>query len=495
MKTIFYHTKARTVFSLILTLLYVLIIPGCKKFVEVSAPTTSNNGENVFLEDASAIGVLTGIYANMSNSNVNVTNGYLTNVFFTTGLAGDELDLFDPVNPAYSPYLNNSIRSSEASSWANIYKMIFVTNSALEGISQSESLNPLVKKQLLGEALFIRSLCYFYLVNIYGDVPLVLTTDYNISRFLGRAEIAKVYTQIIDDLIDAKSLLSPAYLENDLQTTTSQSQRIRPTKYAAIALLARIYLYTKNYSAAEESATELIEQSDIFSLSDLNDVFHMNNQEAIWQLQPVGSSSSNTANTKEGILLKLPEIAINSLYPVFLREALVEGFDDRDQRKSNWIGKVTYDGKTFYYPAKYKIGRENSPAAEYSTVLRLAEQYIIRAESRIQLGKINDGISDLNIIRERASDNSLSLSSKLPRLPNDLDKEEALIAVELERRHELFTEWGHRWFDLKRTGRADVVLKALKGSNWQVTDQLFPIPQSDIEKNQSLVGHQNPGYN
>jgi len=68
-------------------------------------------------------------------------------------------------------------------------------------------------------------------------------------------------------------------------------------------------------------------------------------------------------------------------------------------------------------------------------------------------------------------------------------------AIEEERLRELFTEWGHRWFDLKRTGRANDVLGLIKGINWQETDQLFPIPASEILNNPALADHQNPGYN
>jgi len=64
--------------------------------------------------------------------------------------------------------------------------------------------------------------------------------------------------------------------------------------------------------------------------------------------------------------------------------------------------------------------------------------------------------------------------------------------IEQERRIELLGEWGHRWFDLKRTGRADVVLSGLK-PNWNSEDVLLPIPESEILSNANLLP-QNPGY-
>jgi hypothetical protein len=67
-----------------------------------------------------------------------------------------------------------------------------------------------------------------------------------------------------------------------------------------------------------------------------------------------------------------------------------------------------------------------------------------------------------------------------------------LEALQTERRLELFAEWGHRWLDLKRTAKANLILSPIKGSNWQTTDQLYPIPEYDLLKNPKLS--QNPGY-
>jgi hypothetical protein len=106
---------------------------------------------------------------------------------------------------------------------------------------------------------------------------------------------------------------------------------------------------------------------------------------------------------------------------------------------------------------------------------------------------VAEGIEDLNIIRRRATDLNATPVDQLPQLSLSLSKEDALLAVENERRRELFTEWGHRWFDLKRTGRADAVLGGVK-PGWQSTDQLFPLPGNDVATNINLRGHQNPGY-
>lgn len=115
-------------------------------------------------------------------------------------------------------------------------------------------------------------------------------------------------------------------------------------------------------------------------------------------------------------------------------------------------------------------------------VLRLAEQYLIRAEARAQQNNLAGAAADLNAIRQRAG---------LEPLPDNLDKAAMLLAVEQERRIELFAEWGHRWFDLRRTGRSLAVLSPIK-PDLTATDLWYPIPLSAINTNPFLT--QNEGY-
>jgi hypothetical protein len=371
-----------------------------------------------------------------------------------------------------------------------MYKMVFIANSAIEKLPTGTLLTQPVKNQALGEAKFMRALCYFYLVNLYGGVPLALSTDYKATELLPRASVQEIYDQILLDVKDAQSLLSSTFVANDGISATDE--RTRPNHWAATALLARVYLYTQKWQEAEAESNKIIENTSLFTLVDINNVFIKNNREAIWQLQPVGLPEERTANTREGQLLKiLPE---NNTPLVTLSEHLAGFFDNGDMRRQHWISSVTTTGGLEYtYASKYKIGNESLETQEYSTVLRLAEQYLIRAESRINSGRVAEGIEDVNTIRNRATDVNADPADQLPQLSLSLSKEDALLAVENERRHELFTEWGHRWFDLKRTGRADAVLGVLK-PGWQTTDQLFPLPGNDLITNVNLRGHQNPGY-
>jgi len=464
-------------FSIVVLAILTLAVTACKKFVEVPAPITNTNVENVYTNDASAAAVLNGIYINLAKAEISTSNG-LTSIVAATGLSSDE---FTPLkdDTEIINYYNNSLNPNSSTVWQKIYSVIYTTNSALEGISESKSVSEAFKMQLIGEAKFIRAFCYFYLVNLYGEVPISITTDYKVNSNLSRSPVELVFKQIESDLIDAQGLLFDRFVNSELNPTI---ERTRPSKSAATALLARTYLYRKDYVNAEAQASILIENSGLFELVDLDNIFLSNSKEAIWQLQPVGVGSDS--NTKEGQFF-LGFDGSDALSPsVQISMDLFTSFDDEDSRKV-WIKTVSDGTSTLYYPFKYKIGISEEEPREYSMVLRLAEQFLIRAEAKIKQGKIDQGINDLNIIRKRAS-------KKMSQLPLNMSQEDALDAVLNERRHELFGEWGHRWFDIKRVDKANDVLKKLKGDRWQSTDQLYPIPQSDISRNANLI--QNVGY-
>jgi hypothetical protein len=463
---------------------------SCKKFVEVKAPDTSVNDENIYTSDATAIAALTGIYAQMS-SNVRGTFGGTTGISLTTALSADELTLASVVtNEALNVGYKNQLRTGPNDSygtqfWVGGFSYIFMCNAAIEGLNKSASLTPMIKSQLLGEAKFLRAFFFFYLVNFYGDAPLVLITNPNVNGTLSRSSKEQVYAQIIDDLKEVQNMLGPSFLDATLLRSTSE--RVRPTKWAATALLARTYLYMGQYSNAEAEANKIISHTVSFSLSLLNAVFLKNSSEAIWQLQPVDAGR----NTEDAMTFILPSTGPNaSVNPVYLSRQVLGAFEAGDGRRKagGWVDSVNVGGTTYFYPAKYRATTiSGSSFTEYLMMFRLAEQYLIRAEARAQLNNIQGAKDDLNVIRTRAG---------LP-TTNANDQPSLLNAILKERQTELFTELGHRWLDLKRTGKVDEVMTIvtpLKGNptGWKSWQQLYPIPFNDIQLNPNLV--QNGGY-
>jgi hypothetical protein len=228
---------------------------------------------------------------------------------------------------------------------------------------------------------------------------------------------------------------------------------------------------------AENESSTLISTSSVFALeSDLTKEFLKGSSSAILQLKPK-NEGENTKEASSFLFTSGPPLNLA------LRPTFVEAFAPGDLRRLNWITEISGQGRIWYAPYKYKQRQKTGSTMEYSIVLRLAEQYLIRAEARAHNGNLTGAKADINVIRNRAglSDTPVSTQAEL------------LQAILNERRFELFTEQGHRWFDLKRTGKAGEILSSLK-PNWEATDVLLPIPEAELLLNPKLLP-QNPGYN
>lgn len=472
--------------NLLTMMLIVMAGYSCKKMVDVDPPTNKVTGESVFASDATAASVLTGLYIKLSSNNPASASIQLPTISFLSGLSSDELTLWSGASDARRKayYTNNLVANSTVSYGGEfwLWSPIFTCNSVVEALSNDTKLTPTIRQQLLGEAKFMRAFYYFYLVNLYGEVPLEVTTDYKVNSLLPRASISDVYNQIITDLKDAKGQLSSNYLSADLINTTDE--RVRPTQWAAAALLARVYLYTKDYVKAEEQSSLVINNKNLFDTTSINKVFLKNSKEAIWQLQPVNAGW----NTEFSKLFILPATGPNNTSnPAYLSSQLLNAFEPKDYRrvKGNWVDSINVSNTPYLFSYKYKSKSLNAQVTEYLMVLRIAEQYLIRAEARAQQDNISGSQADLNIIRTRAG------------LPNTTsnDKSSLLAAVEHERQVELFTEWGDRWFNLKRTGAINSVMNAvstLKGGVWNQFKALYPLPYREPQVNLNI--NQNDGY-
>jgi hypothetical protein len=470
----------------------VLCIFSCKKYVEVDPPVTQIVGSVVYNNNISAAAAMSGVYSEMIN-NLNGFSSGSASLSLEGGLMSDELKNYNSGNITLTQFYTNSLTSIKAGggsnyySWQELYTVIHLSDAVIDGLAKSGGVTPALKQQLTGEAKFMRAFLHFYAVNLYGDVPLVVTSDYLTNNSIKRSPKAKVYEQIIQDLKDAQAGLNDNFVDASGASTT---ERIRPNKGAATALLARAYLYLGDlnhdatmYKGAEDQATKVINNTTNYSLtSDLTQTFLANSTEAIWQLKPV-NPVLNTFDAYYFVLLGAPGTDHN---PIALSSNLVNSFETDDKRFSNWVGSITSGTDTYYYPFKYKVYLTNQPLSEYLMVLRLAEQYLIRAEARAEQGNVSGAQSDLNTIRTRAGLSNTTAN----------DKGTLLTAIQHERQVEMFSEWGHRWFDLKRTGTVDAVMSVVTpakgGGAWNPNKALMPLPLGDLQADQNLT--QNPGY-
>jgi starch-binding outer membrane protein, SusD/RagB family len=439
-----------------------LLLSGCKKYVDIPAPDNQVGSNAVFTTDASATGAVLALYSFYYTNAVSGTSPANSTVTAINVLGAMSADDYYNLSGAYDQFKNNAIPVTDNynnSLWTYAYFIIYEANAIIEGLNASTGVTAATKSQLMGEAKFFRAFTYFNLVNFYGDVPLVTTTSLATNTSMPRTSKDSVYSQIVADLKDAQNLLTANY---------PSAQETRANKYVATALLARVYLYMENWAGAEAQASDVLNAGTYHLEPVLNNVFVNTSKETILQLA-----------TKSGYNWYGATFVPATTTPVYV--LYNDSFETGDQRKVNWAGQILSGGQTYYYPYKYKL-RTATAGNEYVVVERLAEQFLIRAEARAQQNNLTDAVTDLDSIRVRAG---------LPVLSDGLSQADILLAVEKERKSELFAEMGHRWMDLKRTKRADAVLGALK-STWRPTAALFPVPLTQIQTNAAL--QQNDGY-
>jgi hypothetical protein len=223
-------------------------------------------------------------------------------------------------------------------------------------------------------------------------------------------------------------------------------------------------------------ASAVLNQTDLYIWpSSLDLEFKKESKATIWQLM----SNVEGANTYQGnvfIFIQGPPPSMAA------SENLVNAFSNEDLRKTKWLKAVSNGTTTWYHPYKYREKSNTATSLEYSIVFRMAELYLIRAEARVRTGDLIGAKQDLNKTRNLAG-----LGDSAAVEPSEII--DALLA---ERRLEFFTEFGHRFFDLKRLGRIDEALSTLK-PQWKNTNRLLPLPQNELMLNPNL-SPQNAGY-
>jgi len=451
-----------------------LLFVACEKTVEIDPPLNEITTAQVFSTDKLATSAMAGVYTGLAST---TTQNNVNTVY--SSLYADDL-AYLAANPTYLEVAGNSysaLSTFQATIFSDWYNIIYRANSVIEGLQKYEGTSAQVKKQLTAESKVIRAYCYFNLINTFGDVPLVLTTDVTISALQPREAVANVYKQIIADLTEGKANLLDNY-------SASSNTRLGVNKFVATALLARAYLFTGNYVAAESNASEVI-ASSLYSIipaaAMTTGVWTKNNLESIWQM------SSPIAITNQYTVEAGTFLATVTTSPQFeLRSSFVQQFDANDLRRKNWMRTYGTGVNARVLPYKYKYATNaeavTAGVIEGPTVLRLAEQYLVRAEARVRIGtNVNGARTDMNMIRTRAE----------AALSTTTDPAVLLQEILLETRKEFFCEQAHRWHNIKRLDQADAILTALK-SGYKPTAKLLPIPISNIDANPNLV--QNPGY-
>lgn len=477
---------------------------SCKKLVAIPEPVDTITTVQVFSTEKQAEGAIAGVYTKMINGNNPAIPSSVAYQSFSAGLStiagglssGELYNYGGVAEQGWYVLGTNKLTAINsrdiAGLWSSAYETVYGANAVIEGIAQSTAatLRDSVRKELTGEAKFVRAFCYFYLTNFFGEVPLALTVDFNKTVNLAKAPQKDIYQQIVKDLKEAEAVLPADY-------SVGKGERGRPNKWAATALLARVYLYMGDYANAALMATAVIKHSELYNLeADPGNVFSTGSRETIWQLQQTTINETLRNATPEGYIM-IPSFLYTAKATFCLSGDLINAFEPTDTRRVAWIDSTDnslpygISAGISWYPTKYTIGYGNAvlgaPVKEYYVALRLAEMYLVRAEAAANgaTGGSAAAIDDIRVIRNRAG---------LPGLSTSLTQPQVIAAIAKERQVELFAEWGHRWFDLKRTSKAHDVLSGMPLKQpWAGDHQLlYPIPVTEIRNDHFLI--QNTGY-
>ena len=451
-------------YKLAAAVLCCLVPLSCDRMLEVKIPANQISSELVFENVQTADAALAGLYANLRDSGP--VSGGAGGSGIMWGMYTDDLDSYSTSGENREIWLNVHTANNSAvlSFWTASYRSIFLANSIIEGVTKSQALSETDRARIKGEALTVRSLMYFYLMHIYGDVPYAVSTDYTINQALRKTKLTDMEVILENDVKEAVSLLQDPY---------RNAERIFPNKKAAQLLLAKIYMQQQKWGMAENVLTEILGSPLYTFEQDVSKVFQKSGSHIFWQLKPKNANDP----TKEIQVLYFSGAA-PTLYA--LSPGLISSFTASDKRLHQWTAAVTAGPNTWYRADKYKNRTNN--ANEYSIVFRLEEAYLFLAEALAQQNKVPQALPYVNATRLRA---------QLPAVAVPITKEVVLNEILLENRKEFFVEMGHRFLDLKRAGR----LNDLKNTklNWKDEFRLWPVPQKEILLNPNLKP-QNNGY-
>lgn len=462
------YIRARQGSLSFLSAISLLLLWGCDDFVSADRPNFQLSADEVFLEMGTATAAMTDVYSKMRDAGV--LSGGSGGQSLLLGLYSDELDWYQTTQSNAQSFYSNNIPQRNAavlSIWNNAYNQLFAANLVIAGAGNSTALPPAGRDQLVGEALFARALLHSCLAQLFGEIPYVTSTDPNVNRVAPKLSVQQVLAMAKDDLETALPLLGEDYVT---------ANRVRPNRYAAYALLARVCLEKGDLEESSDAASAVLNNTALYDYSGLlENTFSIGSASTIWQLGS-GTGDGNTAEAATFIFSSGPPPRSA------LSDGLMASFEAGDLRKEAWTKAVSNGTDIWHHAYKYKKNQTTSPSQEYSVVLRLGELYLIRAEARARSGFLTGAKEDLNKVRNKAG---------LGDTPS-LSQETILDAVLAERRVELFTEQGRRFFDLKRYGMLDAVLSPQK-PGWTATDSRLPLPESELSLNPNLLP-QNPGY-
>jgi hypothetical protein len=458
--------------KIIIYLFFIALFASCENELDID-PKQQEDADITLSTESGVTNVLTGTYALAANGNA--YGGRILLYADLLGVSGSlsttDLRWRGTYGELRQMYIKTMLADNAIieGTYSRCYQIINAANTVIENIDKVK--DPTKQATMIGEANFLKSLAYFDLVRFFAkpyvagqannQLGVVIRPnaiyDFNADLSKERSTVEEVYKVIIDGL-------------NLSYTNLPAQNSFYADKYAAKALLARVYLQQGNYAAARDAANDVIQNSGHGLSQTYEAAFnHDTDQtEDVFSIQITNQTGTNDANTfyeSENNGGRGGDFSI--------RDAYLEKFSDPDDRATF---NYENDANGRILTLKFKDQFANVG------IIRLAEMYLIRAEANFRQGTVvgNAPLADINIIRTRANaDNLLTLT---------------LDDILLERELELGME-GFLIHDIKRTKRSIDVSEDGDGSDLLLYDAnslVFPIPLKETDANKKIT--QNPGY-
>ena len=483
--------------SIIPTLLAacLLAVASCSEVLD-RTPQGEYTLDNFFRTQDQAVQAVTGVY--------NQLRQWETHVFSYIGMTDIVSDDSDKGSFTADGFFLQEVddftftatNTAPSSVWSGYYTGVFRSNLAINRIPDVPEMDEALRGRLIGEARFLRGYFYFNLVRWFGDVPLILDPFPTVFE-IPRTPADQVYAQIEADLQAAADVLPASYTGTDVG---------RATRGAALAMLAKVALTRHDYATAADYATQVINGGQYALLPSYATVFTQegeNSSESIFEVQAAafeiggGGSQYNEVQGVRGV----PNLGWGFNKPSDNLVASYEPGDPRREATILYVGEVLPDGSAIVvgdnnivgerfnqkaFVGEHPGGNGNGPGN--IRVFRYADLLLIAAEALNETGRASEALPYLNLVRARARGSNPNV---LPDVTTT-DQAELRQAIWRERRSELALEQ-QRWFDLVRTGRAAEVMKPLRPNFTEGKNELFPIPQTEIDLSQGALT-QNPNY-
>lgn len=479
------------------TIALMAMLSACNDFLDLepnsqSIAVENTDADSLYFKSAAEVeAALAGAYADFKNEYWQLDHMVNGDAQSDDAYAGGD----NPDNFQIDEYRLDATNRNVSRDWAYLYSTIGKCNTILNNIGtlSDPALTAARREEIIGEAAFIRAFMYFQLVQLWGDVPLQLTEVTTISAaeldeiysiiFPARAPQAEVYAQLIADLETAVT-----------RVPTTAIHKGYITKGVVNAVLAKVHATVEphDYTKVNQYCDAVIAggYSLLPNFDDLWNNANENSAEAIFEINYTGGPTDGNwgINIFRGFDWKKFNLPSNDLIAAFDAEG-----DLVRKNASITFGDVSGKWSDEHYPQNHypfiHKWRKNQEGSDQNYIfIRLADILLLKAEALNELGDQAGAAALVNQIRARVNLAPTTATSQA----------DLRLAIEKERRLELAFE-AHRWYDLKRTGRAaEVMAKTIDHTGqpigYEVTPErlVWPIPQAELDKNTKLV--QNPGY-